>query len=420
VSGRSSTLIGPEGRVTRLEELPPTELLALVTGRRWFSATGHAPAGAAVAAVVHAEPELELALVEISFADGAAATYLVALGPGGTNALDDRRALHRLLRLAGIETPCETVRPAGLDQSNSAVIVDDALVLKLYRRIEDGPAVEAELLEALEQAGFVSAPRLRGRLDHGGATLAIVTDYVPALGDGWDLTAAALAAGDAAWLPQRARRLGEVTGEMHAALAAATEPALAAAAPEAGAVDALAAELENELGQLEASPLGGTTDELRALVRELAAAAEAPALATRIHGDYHLAQVLWAEPGGWVVIDLEGEPTRTLVERRRRAFALRDVAGMTRSFAYAANASRLLGGVAPPAGWEESCRSAFLEGWRSAVDPRLVPATEKGAASLLALFELQKLLYELRYELAHRPEWVEVPLAGLEQIGERR
>jgi predicted trehalose synthase len=119
------------------------------------------------------------------------------------------------------------------------------------------------------------------------------------------------------------------------------------------------------------------------------------------------------------VIDLEGEPTRPLVERRRRGLALRDVAGMTRSFAYAANASRLLGEVAPPDGWEESCRTPFLEGWRSTVDPRLAPATEIGTAGLLGLFELQKLLYELRYELAHRPDWLGVPLAGLVQVLER-
>ena len=70
----------------------------------------------------------------------------------------------------------------------------------------------------------------------------------------------------------------------------------------------------------------------------------------------------------------------------------------------------------PPDGWEESCRSAFLEGWHATVDPRLVPASEAGAAGLLALFELQKLLYEVRYELAHRPDWLVVPLAGIERF----
>jgi len=411
-----AALIGPEDRVSRLEALPSDGLLALVAGRRWFARTGHDPAGASLAAVVHEDGELELGLVEVAFADGGSATYLVALGADGKDALGDAAPLRRLLALSGVETPCADVRPAGLDQTNSAVIVDDAYVLKLYRRIEDGPGVEAELLEVLEREGFDAAPRLRGRVDHGGATLAIVTDYIPSPGDGWDLAAAALGAGDPAWLPQRARRLGEVTGDMHAALASVLEPALAATAPAADAIDTLAAGLEDELGQLAGSPIDDRVEELRGLVRELSAAAAPPELVSRIHGDYHLAQVLWAERGDWVVIDLEGEPTRPLAERRRRGFALRDVAGMTGSFAYAGNASRLLGAVVPPDGWEESCRTAFLEGWRSTVDRRLVPATEIGTAGLLGLFELQKLLYELRYELAHRPDWLGVPLAGLEQV----
>src|SRR4029079_3497284 len=181
----------------------------------------------------------------------------------------------------------------------------------------------------------------------------------------------------------------------------------------------LAPELEAELDELARSPVGPRIGELRDLLRDLVLPSEAPALAARIHGDYHLAQVLWGARGEWVVIDLEGEPTRSLAERRRRAFALRDVAGMTRSFAYAADFSRLIGGIEVPEGWEERCRSAFLAGWRATVDARLVPPTETGMASLLGLFELQKLLYELRYELAHRPDWVAVPLAGLERLLER-
>lgn len=412
-------ITGPEGRVSRLEALSTDRLLALVAGRRWFARTGHEPAGATLAAVVHEDGELALGLVDVAFAGGGSAAYLVALGADGEDALGDPAALARLLALAGVETPCAEVRPAGLDQTNSAVVVDDAYVLKLYRRVEEGPAVEAELLQALERGGFDAAPRLRGRIDYGGATLAVVTDYVPSLGDGWELAASGLVAGDPGWLPGRARRLGEMTGAMHAALAAAPEP-LAPAAPEPHAIDALAAELDGELEQLRESPLGGRIEELRRLVRELAATAEPSELATRIHGDFHLAQVLWASRGDWVAIDFEGEPTRTLVERRRRTFASRDVAGMTRSFAYAANASSLLAGVAPPVGWEESCRAAFLDGWGATVDPRLVPAGDAGAASLLSLFEVQKLLYELRYELAHRSDWVAVPLAGLDRIGEGR
>ena len=145
-----------------------------------------------------------------------------------------------------------------------------------------------------------------------------------------------------------------------------------------------------------------------------------PGLVIRIHGDYHLGQVLWAEREDWIVIDFEGEPGRSLAERRRRMSALRDVAGMLRSFAYAADGSRLLHGVTAPDGWEWSCRAAFLDGWREAVDPQLVPASEAGFERLLALFELQKLVYELRYELGNRPEWVWIPVAGLERMLDAR
>jgi len=398
-----------------LESIEPDALLALVAGRRWFARTGHEPAGASLASIVHEDDELGLGLVDVAFTGGGSALYVVALGADGEDALDDAAAVRRLLALCGVDAVCADVYPAGLDQTNSTVVVDDAFVLKLFRRIEDGQAVEAELLEALERSGFSSTPRLRGRLDHRGSTLAIVTDFVPALGDGWELASAGLAGGDPDWLPERAHRLGEVTGMMHTALAA----ALAAAPPEIGAIEALAVELDGELEQLRGSPIGDRIDELHELVRSLAATADAPELVTRIHGDYHLAQVLWSTGEDWVVIDLEGEPTRSLVDRRRRAFALRDVAGMTRSFAYAANVSRLVGDVEPPVGWEETCRASFLAGWRSTVDPRLLPASDTGAAGLLGLFELQKLLYELRYELAHRPDLLTVPLAGLVQTLER-
>ena len=139
----------------------------------------------------------------------------------------------------------------------------------------------------------------------------------------------------------------------------------------------------------------------------------------RIHGDYHLGQVLWAERVDWIVIDFEGEPGRSLAERRRRTSALRDVAGMLRSFAYAADGSRLLAQRDVAGRLGGSCRSAFLDGWRETVDPRLLPSSEAGFERLLALFELQKLVYELRYELGNRPDWVWIPVAGLERMLER-
>jgi trehalose synthase-fused probable maltokinase len=131
----------------------------------------------------------------------------------------------------------------------------------------------------------------------------------------------------------------------------------------------------------------------------------------RHHGDFHLGQTLWAG-GDWVILDFEGEPARSLPERRRKRSPLRDVAGMFRSFAYAASAIELQHGLAPPAGWEARARAEFLTGYRSTIDPLLVPS---GSAmdKLLAVFELEKAVYELRYELNNRPDWVKIPVAGI-------
>jgi maltokinase len=408
------------GGTGRLARLAPDALLGLLRGRRWFRALEHPAAGARVSAVLHAEAELELTLVEVRFTDGQSGLYLVALGAGGEDAMTDLDALRRLTQLAGVETPCLAVRAAGVEQSNTAVVLDESVVLKLYRHIEPGPGIEAELLRGLQAAGFASSPRLLGVLDDDrsglDATLAIVTEYVPSEGDGWELALSSLAAGDAEWLPSRAHRLGEVTGAMHAALAAATDPVLAPEELGPATLAELTADLEADIEALGGTSLDATVAPLLALVRGVRAGAEMPQLALRIHGDYHLGQTLWADRGDWVVIDMEGEPARPLPERRRRTLALNDVAGMLRSFAYAADASSLHGGVPAPAGWEESCRAAFLEGWRSTVDPRLVPEGEQSLERLLALCEVRKLLYEVRYELSHRPDWVRIPAAGLERI----
>ena len=150
---------------------------------------------------------------------------------------------------------------------------------------------------------------------------------------------------------------------------------------------------------------------------------EVNALKTRFHGDYHLGQVLVAEDD-FVIIDFEGEPARSLDERRARHSALKDVAGMLRSFDYAARTALAavvdrrpdeLAVMAPPAeAWRRQAESAFLGGYLSAIDgcdacPR--DAAERDA--LLRLFTLEKALYELRYELGNRPTWVGVPLGGL-------
>ena len=119
---------------------------------------------------------------------------------------------------------------------------------------------------------------------------------------------------------------------------------------------------------------------------------------------------------GWVVLDFEGEPARPLLERRRKRSPLRDVAGMLRSFAYAASASELQRGGPAPEGWEERAREAFLAGYLEAVDPPSCPPARPATAQLLSIFELEKAVYELRYELNNRPDWVRIPVAGIARL----
>jgi trehalose synthase-fused probable maltokinase len=135
----------------------------------------------------------------------------------------------------------------------------------------------------------------------------------------------------------------------------------------------------------------------------------------RTHGDYHLGQTLHS-PRGWVVIDFEGEPARPLSDRRRKRSALRDVASMLRSFAYLAAASSVLRDrpVAPE--FETSARAAFLDSYFATIDPALLPAGEAAIEGLLSLFELERAIYELHYELEHRPEWVPLPVAGISRL----
>jgi maltokinase len=129
-----------------------------------------------------------------------------------------------------------------------------------------------------------------------------------------------------------------------------------------------------------------------------------------------LGQALWTGDD-WVILDFEGEPARSLPERRRKRSPLRDVAGMLRSFAYVASVAELERGAEDTGGWEEQAREEFLAGYVPAADPAaILPPGREAFEKLLALFELEKAVYELRYELGHRPDWVEVPVAGIVRL----
>lgn len=134
----------------------------------------------------------------------------------------------------------------------------------------------------------------------------------------------------------------------------------------------------------------------------------------RHHGDLHLGQTLHT-PRGWMIIDWEGEPARSLAERRAKHSPLRDVAGMLRSFSYAA-ATHARSHGHEPLGWLAAARAAFLDGYLAAADPTLLPPTAVATARVLALLELEKVVYELGYELANRPDWLAIPAGGLRSL----
>ncbi len=405
--------------------LTSDELLALVQGARWFGAKDTVPEGAEIVDLPVDDAVVTLAVVEVRFGTGTHDHYLLDFAADGSaDVLERVEVAARLAELAGVETEGAAVRALGVEQSNSSVELDERHMLKLYRRLEAGPNPEIEMLRALGQEGFTNAPRLEGTLETAGppleTSLVSITESVMAEGGGWELTVDSLS-DDPSWLPERAWRLGEVTGGLHGALAAHEhDPSFAPEEPSSESLQLFAAAIDEEIsatfgGLPEDDALGAVAhraEDLRDLVHELASVGPS-GLAIRTHGDYHLGQVLWSTEADWVVIDFEGEPARSVPERRRKRSPLRDLAGMTRSFAYAADASLLLWGVEAPSAWVDACREAFVEGYLASADERLLPPSRSGFDRLLALFELEKLVYELRYEARNRPDWASIPIVGM-------
>jgi trehalose synthase-fused probable maltokinase len=440
-------------------------LLAFISEQRWFGAKSREVAHARVLEAVVARssaPLLVLALVEMRFPAGTHEVYHLPVGlrpaadgwshgvvcelDGWTayDALFDAELAREVVRLIGAEAtlagehgrfefrtvagaagpvgPLEDVRPMGVEQSNTSVVFDDRIVLKLYRRVEAGINPELELLRFLTERGFAGIPPLEGWAEHSGrlmdATLAILQRYVPGDGDGWSLALESLGADGDSFLG-RVRRLGEVTGRMHSVLGSdPADPAFAPEEPSAESIGLLTATIDEEIEQVfaklpdrpELEPIAGRGEEVREQLR-LRSRLGPVGLVIRHHGDYHLGQVLWTGDD-WIVIDFEGEPARSLPERRRKRSPLRDVAGMLRSFAYVASATAIERGGEPPPGWEDEARRLFMEGYLEAADARLLPHSE-GLDRLLAIFELEKAVYELRYELDNRPGWAPIPVAGI-------
>jgi maltose alpha-D-glucosyltransferase / alpha-amylase len=380
--------------------------------------------------------------------------------------------------LAGEEALSELgVRRAEVEQTNSSVILGERLILKAYRRLQKGTNPDLEIGRYLtEEVRFENTPPLAGAVEYQGpdgetTTLGLLQGFVESQGDGWSyvldylgryledrlVTSWSLESeegAEAEWEERGAedaffaglmRTLGLRTGELHAAFAAPTDdPSFAPepATPEevAGWAEAILAELRRTFDMLkrrrdrmpeevvpDANRLLGLRGELTRRVKDVSRGGFG-VVKTRHHGDYHLGQVL-VVGNDFQIIDFEGEPARPLAERRRKHSPLRDVAGMLRSFDYAARSAVMnlgaeraeqLESLEPWVRlWQERAREAFLEGYAEGARGAASYPDEEHARTLVELFTLEKALYEIRYELDNRPDWVGIPIGGiLDLLGE--
>jgi maltose alpha-D-glucosyltransferase/alpha-amylase len=362
--------------------------------------------------------------------------------------------------LGGADVAEMRVKLPSAQSSNTIITLGDRLFLKAYRRLQTGISPEAEIGRFLtDVVKFPNSVPVAGIIEHAGSdgrmtTLALLQGFVEHQGDAWQYTvdyldrflehalaatptepAAELHGGYLALI----RTLGLRTAELHAALARQTgdsafDPEPAASTDIATWVRRAREGAEAALERLasRASSLPETARaaaervlaERKSLIARLNAhAADRTAGArTRVHGDYHLGQVLVVQ-NDFVIVDFEGEPTRSLAERREKLSPLKDVAGMLRSFDYAMHAALGRAGrdlsethdglEALGRQWQDATRQAFLDGYEQVARERGLasPASEKDG--LLELFLLEKACYELKYEVDNRPAWVGVPLSGL-------
>ncbi|MBW6519518.1 MAG: maltose alpha-D-glucosyltransferase [Desulfoarculaceae bacterium] len=377
------------------------------------------------------------------------------------------------------ESPCGKVRRLGVEQSNSSVVLDEQAILKLYRRLEDGTNPDFAIsLQLTDHTDFTALAPVAGgislNIQGQNAALAMLQPYLASDGDGWTyalqsardfleqtrdlseedlrpfggmpLLKAAAAYGEGSGCDAFAEglttfeNLGRRTAEFHVALASLTRQS--AFKPEAldtaylqGLADNFSCQARQALEHLNTSlrelPVDiqdranlilAEGDRLISRFHELAAM-KSRATRIRCHGDYHLGQVLRRETD-WILLDFEGEPLKTLAERQEKHSPMKDVAGMLRSFAYAATTILFSRQEAPPEetafltrrlqAWEEWGRSAFLHGYLDrAAGASFLPIREKHLELLLNSFILDKAFYEIEYELNNRPDWLRIPLEGI-------
>lgn len=384
----------------------------------------------------------ELVIVKVRFADDGPSERYFLPSIAGREPIDGEGAWSSLARAVAAGTPVRSERGAftplevsaelagelldgglaerrlAVEQSNTSVVIGDRHLLKVYRLLEPGVSPDLEVGAALMRAGFTETPAVAGGLMYqakGGPpmTAAMLQAFVPSLGDAWGVLGQALRTnpGDAI---ETVTAIGRTTAGLHAALGSIPDnpdfPARAATVAEtatwrADAERQLALAVESARGEAH-DALVGLAPSVRARFADAFGSATGDALVSRIHGDYHLGQLLARDDGGFSVIDFEGEPARSPDERRRPASPLRDVAGMLRSLDYAARTVARDGDLDPDA-WLADARPAFMDAYG-----RIGPSE----AALIEAFELEKACYEVRYEAANRPGWMWLPLGAVGRL----
>lgn len=317
-------------------------------------------------------------------------------------------------------TQAHLVRPLTVEQSNSSIVYDEHVIVKLFRRIHHGTNPDVDAIARLLEQGYEHVPGQQGVLRRDDQDLAVARTFLTGATDGWHLALTSLrimlashdedASASGGDFGPDARRLGTVTADLHLRLAIAYGTDVA----DLGTwVAGFRSQLDRVRDHVPALDISARYDQVAQLGD--------PGPALRIHGDLHLGQMLRADPG-WFVIDFEGEPARPLAERLRPSSPLRDVAGMLRSFHYAAEVARWERGIDDEEShdivraWEEHARQQFLAGYFGTRGIDDVLPDDATTEALLRAFELDKAVYEVAYEIGFRPTWVSIPLDAIERL----